>query len=335
MARPTLRSVRRRPVRALAAAGVLALVATGVTACGDDAPAGDPLGQKEGGGLDSVKITGAYGTAPKVTFDGVLNPDGMETKVLTEGDGAEVEEGDSVAAGLWIGNGYTGEEATSTFSEGGAPQLVTAGNSESIKAINEALVGHKVGSRVVVAADPADAFGEYGQPQLGIGNTDSALFIVDIDAIVPSALEGTPKAAPKGVPNPVGGAKPTKFAWAGVSEPATTAPLKVTTLLQGDGPAGKAGDSVVVNYLGSVYKKSTAFDSSFAKGEPFTAKLGKNTGVIEGWSQGLIGVKAGSRVVLQVPPAQGYGEAGQGDTIPKNATLWFVIDVLAVLPAAK
>ena len=53
------------------------------------------------------------------------------------------------------------------------------------------------------------------------------------------------------------------------------------------------------------------------------------SGLIQGWTIGLTGVKVGSRVLLQIPPAYGYGAQGSG-TIPGNATLWFVIDVLAV-----
>ena len=54
------------------------------------------------------------------------------------------------------------------------------------------------------------------------------------------------------------------------------------------------------------------------------------SGLIQGWSIGLTGVKVGSRVLLQIPPAFGYGAQGSGRRSPGNATLWFVIDVVDV-----
>ena len=68
------------------------------------------------------------------------------------------------------------------------------------------------------------------------------------------------------------------------------------------------------------------FDESFS-GEPLTSPL---SGLIQGWSIGLTGVKVGSRVLLQIPPDFGYGAQGSPPSIPGNATLWFLIDVLEV-----
>ena len=89
--------------------------------------------------------------------------------------------------------------------------------------------------------------------------------------------------------------------------------------------AGDLSAYTAVIYLGSTYDAKTPFDESFS-GEPLTSPL---SGLIQGWTIGLTGVKVGSRVLLQIPPAYGYGPQGSG-AIPGNATLWFVIDVLAV-----
>ena len=88
----------------------------------------------------------------------------------------------------------------------------------------------------------------------------------------------------------------------------------------------KASDTVTVNYLGATYQAKSPFDESFS-GEPLTSAL---SGLIQGWSIGLTGVKVGSRVLLQIPPAFGYGAQGSGESIPGNATLWFLIDVVSV-----
>ena len=80
-----------------------------------------------------------------------------------------------------------------------------------------------------------------------------------------------------------------------------------------------------VDYLGATYGADSPFDESFSA-KPLTSSL---DGLIQGWSIGLTGVKVGSRVLLQIPPAYGYGAQGSG-AIPPNATLWFVIDVIEV-----
>ena len=81
---------------------------------------------------------------------------------------------------------------------------------------------------------------------------------------------------------------------------------------------------MTVNYLGETYQAKAPFDESYTK-KPLTSGL---SSLIPGWTIGLSGVKVGSRVLLQIPPAYGYGADGSGSTIPGNATLWFVIDVL-------
>jgi peptidylprolyl isomerase len=86
----------------------------------------------------------------------------------------------------------------------------------------------------------------------------------------------------------------------------------------------KATDTVTVNYLGETYKATKPFDESYSK----TAMTQPLSGLIPGWKIGLAGVKVGSRVLMQIPPAYAYGAQGSGSTIPANATLWFVIDVV-------
>jgi len=92
--------------------------------------------------------------------------------------------------------------------------------------------------------------------------------------------------------------------------------LVVKTLVQGNGPAVKSGNLLVANYQGQVWATgSKTFDSSFDRGVPAGFPIGVGQ-VIPGWDKALVGVKAGSRVVLVVPPAAGYD------------TLVFVVDVL-------
>jgi peptidylprolyl isomerase len=101
--------------------------------------------------------------------------------------------------------------------------------------------------------------------------------------------------------------------------------LKVTTLVEGTGPATAEGQQITVNYVGVSYKTGEEFDASWTRQEPFSFQLGQG-GVIKGWDQGLVGVKVGSRVQLDIPADLAYGENPAGGE-PAGA-LRFVVDVL-------
>jgi FKBP-type peptidyl-prolyl cis-trans isomerase len=75
------------------------------------------------------------------------------------------------------------------------------------------------------------------------------------------------------------------------------------------------------------------FDASWDAGAPFPVQIGV-TQVIEGWTRGLVGLRQGGRRMLTIPPELGYGAAGYPPDIPPNETLVFVVDAVAVEPAA-
>ena len=105
--------------------------------------------------------------------------------------------------------------------------------------------------------------------------------------------------------------------------------LVVKDLITGTGPAAKAGSTITVNYVGVLYKGGKEFDSSWKTGQPFAPfQLGQGR-VIPGWDKGLVGMKVGGRRELIIPPSLGYGKTGSPPTIPANATLVFVVDLLA------
>jgi peptidylprolyl isomerase len=116
-----------------------------------------------------------------------------------------------------------------------------------------------------------------------------------------------------------------------VNPPKTAPPktLVVKDLIVGTGPEAKAGQSVTVNYVGVLYKGGKQFDASWRRKEPFTFTLG-NGSVIKGWDQGVAGMKVGGRRMLIIPSNLGYGPAGSGSSIPPNAALVFVVDLLGV-----
>jgi peptidylprolyl isomerase len=114
-----------------------------------------------------------------------------------------------------------------------------------------------------------------------------------------------------------------------VTPPSGAAPTKLVTkdLITGTGPEAAAGQSVTVNYVGVLFHGGSEFDASWKRSEPFTFTLGRGQ-VIPGWDQGVAGMKVGGRRELIIPPAIAYGAKGSPPTIPPNAPLVFVVDLL-------
>ena len=105
--------------------------------------------------------------------------------------------------------------------------------------------------------------------------------------------------------------------------------------VEGDGETAKRGDSVTVHYSGWLYDpskpqgKGTKFDSSKDRGQTFQFGLGRGM-VIQGWDQGVEGMKVGGNRTLIIPPDLGYGSRGAGGVIPPNATLLFDVELINV-----
>jgi FKBP-type peptidyl-prolyl cis-trans isomerase len=99
-------------------------------------------------------------------------------------------------------------------------------------------------------------------------------------------------------------------------------------LVLGTGAAAEAGKDVVVHYVGRL-EDGTQFDSSRARDEPLDFPLGAGH-MIQGWEQGLPGMKVGGRRRLVIPPWLAYGDKGLGGIIPPHATLVFEVELLEV-----
>lgn len=104
--------------------------------------------------------------------------------------------------------------------------------------------------------------------------------------------------------------------------------LKIEDVVVGKGAEAKSGNLVTVEYTGWL-TDGTKFDSSLDSGQPFEFTLGQGK-VIQGWDQGVAGMKVGGKRKLTIPPALGYGAQGSGGVIPPNATLVFDVELLAV-----
>jgi len=103
----------------------------------------------------------------------------------------------------------------------------------------------------------------------------------------------------------------------------------------GEGDEASAGQHVSVHYTGWLFDKNaednkgTKFDSSLDRNDPFEFPLGMGH-VIQGWDQGVQGMKVGGQRTLVIPPEMGYGRRGAGGVIPPNATLVFEVELLGV-----
>ncbi len=121
-----------------------------------------------------------------------------------------------------------------------------------------------------------------------------------------------------------------------IDEPTVSLPtempteLVITDITEGEGEAAVEGSTVYVYYVGVLSKDGDRFDGNFG-GDPYAVTLGTGA-VIDGWDQGLIGVKAGGRRQLDIPSELAYGASGSGDAIPPDSAISFIVDVVAIVP---
>ena len=107
------------------------------------------------------------------------------------------------------------------------------------------------------------------------------------------------------------------------------AELVIDDLVVGDGMEATAGMQVTVDYVGVSWSTKAEFDASRNRNDTFSFGLGAGQ-VIQGWDQGVQGMKVGGRRRLTIPPDMGYGQFGAGGVIGPNETLVFVVDLRSV-----
>ncbi|WP_443061553.1 FKBP-type peptidyl-prolyl cis-trans isomerase [Streptomyces sp. NBC_00414] len=278
------------------------------------------------------EVKGTFGKQATITVP-KGDPSGkFVVHAVSEGDGAVVKKDDLVSMNFTGKVWQSGKDLGSSYQEGGAPQLITAGSETVIPAFAQALVGQKEGSRVLVVAPPAAGFGSQGNQQAGVSGTDTLVFALDVGDVVPNKVEGKQAAIPSDLPQ----IKADDEAPATISVPKNDPPAKLVekVLIQGKGAEVKSGKSVTMQYSGAAWKinegkeKATLFDSSWKTGQPFSTVIGQGQ-VIAGWDKGLVGKHVGDRVLLVIPPAQAYGDEAKGEELPAKSTLVFVVDILA------
>jgi len=269
-------------------------------------------------------VGGSFGKSATVALPKDKPSGKFVVHTLSSGSGQTVGAKDVAVTKLLVKDWTTGKTLTDYSS---AP-LVDPLAQGSIAALEKGLVGHKVGSRVLVVAPPAAAAGQMDTSQLKISASDTLVFVLDItqDVAPDAQASGTPQTEPAGLPKVDASGKKaaTITVPSGVKAPTT---LKTAVLVKGHGPKVAAGQTVVVQYtLATWANGGKSLQSTWDSGSPFSTQIGVGS-VVKGWDQGLVGQTVGSRVLLVIPPSLGYGSSAQG-SIPANSTLVFVVDIL-------
>ncbi|MFE6977314.1 FKBP-type peptidyl-prolyl cis-trans isomerase [Streptomyces sp. NPDC057682] len=299
-------------------------------ACGSDDKGSDSASASASaptkGGFPAITAGAKFGEKPTLAKGTGTPPKELKTKVISEGDGATLKNGDAIQVN-YLGQSWDSDKPFDNSFDRKQPFDLTLGAGMVIQGWDKGLVGQKVGSRVQLVIPPDLGYGAQGQGDIKPNAT--LVFVVDVLKAqqIPTSAKGTevPQtdvALPKVGTNTDGKAPTVKI-------PTKTDPPKKLVsnyVLESKGDVIKETDSVIVNYVGLLWKDGKTFDSTYATGKTQTFPLAQVT--LKGLKDGLIGKKIGSRVLLVIPPDQAFGDKEQ-QSIPKNSTLVFAVDVLA------
>ncbi len=186
------------------------------------------------------------------------------------------------------------------------------GSPRSIAFFNEGLAGMKAGGTRRVRVAPAQGYGAAGRPPIIPPNSTLLFEVKMLDLRQSTTKPDTSKLKFKETPSG----------------------LRWADLAAGAGDPVVEGSTASVHYSGFL-EDGTKFDSSVDRCQPFDVKNIGRAPVIPGWNEGLVGMKAGGRRVLVIPPGLAYGSEGRPPVIPQNATLTFEIEVLSISPPPK
>jgi peptidylprolyl isomerase len=269
--------------------------------------------------FDRVLVTGAYGKSPKVTVKAPWAIDKTRTKVLQPSNGPVIAEGSTVEVDYYGVNGRTGKKFDDSFSRGAPVAFPLA---QVVPGFSKGLVGQHKGSRVLIAMPGKDGYDAAGgSPDIGINVGDTLIFVVDITDV--------PLTGPKGSAVPPKAGLPTVIDKNGTPEitvPKTDPPtdLQVQPLIKGTGKKVGANDTITFNYRWVRWSDGKLLEQSYG-GKPANAPL---SGLLPGLVKGLTGQPVGSRVLLVIPPAEGYPDGNATPSVGPNETLVMVVDLL-------
>lgn len=308
----------RKVLAAAATASILALAA---------------CGSSSGSDLSDIKVTPAKdaSTAPEVSIDAPFLTEKDEAVNVVKGDGAEINEGDTISVKSGLYKTIDGKLTAENFTGQAAPMVLDDQFKQTMPALYNVLIDSKVGDWVAYSAiESTDATGAAKTPEPGsraeriivmtIENTTPASAKLSEDETATLKKEGKlPTVSfkdklptitiPKDVEAPTG--------------------LVVDVLEQGTkGEAATETSTVKAKYLGVTYADGKEFDGNF---DAEATQFGLNQ-VIKGWTQGLTGLKAGSKVMLTIPGDMAYGDPAPAGK--PSGTLVFYVELTEVSAAA-
>ncbi len=274
---------------------------------------------KASNNFDKVTVTGGFGEAPKVKVDSPWAIDKTRTKVLDASNGPAVTEGQGVEVNYYGVNGRTGKKFDESFSTG---QPVAFSLAQVVPGFSKGLVGQHKGSRVLIAMPGQDGYDPMGgNPQAGIEVGDTLIFVVDLVDVQLAGPEGSKVAPKEGLPTVTEtGGKPEIT----IPESAPPTTLEVQPLIKGEGKKVGANDTITFNYVWVRWSDGKVLEESYS-GKPANAPL---SGLLPGMVKGLEGQTVGSRVLLVIPPADGYPDGNATPSIKPGETLVMVVDLL-------
>jgi peptidylprolyl isomerase len=228
-----------------------------------------------------------------------------------------------------IFNGTTGKLVDDGYKAGRTAEAYRLARKDLIAGLTEGFLGAQKNGRLAFTIPPKLAFGDQGNPQLGIGAKDTIVVVADVADVYTGLkqIDGTMTPTTADLPKVEFSSGPTKEPKVTVPKSAAPTETKAVTLVEGTGkPVGK-GQTLNAQYHGLLWKDGSVFDSSWQRGGSADFPIGAGQ-MIPGWDKTLVGKKIGSRVLLVIPPKDGYGDAGMPPKIGPKDTLVFVVDIL-------
>ncbi len=318
----------RRVSRAVSVAVSAGVVAVALVGC--SAPARSCVNPLGSGSAAQVEVSGSLGAVPIVDFPTpfVGRDASVETAIRAVDSVAEITDGSYVdfEATLYAGTDQTVLTATAYGQNDSEPQRFAVAAGENV--LSDAFVCQGEGERFILTGTITDIFGDVSGS--GLDPTETVVAVFDVMKVYPRAASGLPQFGQDGMPAVT--SAPDGRPGIAVPNTAPPADLRISTLIKGDGDVVSEGQTVVAHYLGVIWGGSV-FDSTWENNSPanlvaqsFIDNAG--VGVVPGFAAALVGQTVGSRVLVSIPPSEGY-PAGQGPpSIPANSTMIFVIDIL-------
>lgn len=313
-------------MKRIKATAVLAAVLAALAGCtstgaadGSSSPSVDPDELT----VSTVKWEGGTGN-PELVFDKPLRVSEPTIGVIDAGDGDIIAMGQLVTFDSLVVDGETGAVEASTFGGDTPDQLILSANTANTTMLT-AMRSARVGARFLYVT-PGIQTAAGTSPNTSGETTAAAAKVIAISirsvTDLPTEARGRARTPDRALPVVTFGADGLPTLKAPKGDPGTE--LITDVLIEGTGPLVSEGQTLAVKYQGWLWD-GTVFERSWGDADPVVFNLND---VISGWSQGVVGKKVGSRVLMVIPPGLAYGGSGQ-DSIPPDSTLIFLVDILA------